>query len=107
MQDALCCRVPFLNFPENWTLLLAVGVGRLGESRGHCGDIQKGHVGGFLEEGHCATSGLESKYSLSLDGGLGSYSGLYRPGRRVGLFWQGEVFLLVCFFIVVIIYFRC
>lgn len=56
----------------------------------------------------CAMSGVESNDSLSLDGGLGSYSGLYEPGRRVGLSWQGEVFLLVCLFVVVvIIYFRC
>lgn len=70
-------------------------VGR--ESWGHT----NGHVGGCVEEGDwtgmsCAVSGLESK-TCSAWMGAGFILWFIRGGKR--LFWQGEVFWLVFFFL--------
>lgn len=89
-------------------LSLHCGSQEVGRESWSLGDTQNGHVGGFLEEGDCvscAVSGLESKRLAQPGWKLGSYSDLYRAGRRVGLSWQGEVFCLFGFFFLLLLLF--
>lgn len=78
-----------------------MGVRRLRESHGHWG-IHKTDTweasGGRETVCPVWCQAWRARDLLSLDGGLGSHSGLYGAGRRLDLFWQGEVLCLFGFF---------
>lgn len=102
---------PFPKFSfgtENWCWLsLHCGSQEVGRESWSLGDTQNRHVGGFLEKGDCvscAVSGLESKTLAQPGRGLCSYSDLYRAGRRVGLFCQGEVFFCLFVFLLLLLF---
>lgn len=104
-----CCESLFYIFLWDGKLLLAEsalwesggGEGVLGTHKWTCRRLRRG---GRLEGMSCAVSGLESK-TCSAWMGAGFILWFIWGGKR--LFWQGEVFWLVCFFMVVIIYVGC